>query len=323
MIRPGRPLALLALLWTAACAPTSAPLPPEPVAAGSQVGVVAEAVALNSENPAQAAVGDFRYAGGLALTAKDTARLHGLSDLAVTPDGALTAVSDDGDLLRAVLSLDASGRLAGVRDARLTPLVGEDGAPLQGKTDADAEGLAVLANGDRLVSFERRHRIWLYPAGGGLPRTVPAPDALFPDNGGMEALAPDPGVGPDAYVVGGEESGQTWTCRITVACVPGPKAAKPVEYGLVAITRLPAGRTAYLLRAWDPVRGSRITLSIHGAAGEVDRMDLARPLVADNFEGLSALPRKDGSIRFYLISDDNFSASQRTLLLAFDWSPKP
>ncbi|HZZ33856.1 MAG TPA: hypothetical protein VFE10_17870, partial [Phenylobacterium sp.] len=25
--------------------------------------------------------------------------------------------------------------------------------------------------------------------------------------------------------------------------------------------------------------------------------------------------------RFYVISDDNFSKSQRTLLLAFDWKP--
>ena len=41
----------------------------------------------------------------------------------------------------------------------------------------------------------------------------------------------------------------------------------------------------------------------------------------DNLEGLAALPQRDGSIRFYLISDDNFSKLQRTLLLAFDWRP--
>ena len=41
----------------------------------------------------------------------------------------------------------------------------------------------------------------------------------------------------------------------------------------------------------------------------------------DNFEGLAALPGKAGVVRFYLISDDNFSSSQRTLLLAFDWKP--
>jgi hypothetical protein len=59
------------------------------------------------------------------------------------------------------------------------------------------------------VSFERRHRILLYPAGGGVPRRVPAPEEVFPPNGGMEALAADPEAGEDAYLVGAEVSGST------------------------------------------------------------------------------------------------------------------
>jgi hypothetical protein len=34
---------------------------------------------------------------------------------------------------------------------------------------------------------------------------------------------------------------------------------------------------------------------------------------------LAAVPGRNGAIRFYLISDDNFSSSQRTLLVAFDF----
>ena len=78
---------------------------------------------------------------------------------------------------------------------------------------------------------------------------------------------------------------------------------------------------AWLLRAWDPVRGSRNTLVIHDAGGEIARMEMARPLTVDNYEGLAVIPAKDGSVRFYLLSDDNFQSSQRTLLLAFDWKP--
>ena len=82
------------------------------------------------------------------------------------------------------------------------------------------------------------------------------------------------------------------------------------------------GRTyAWLFRAWDPVRASRITLKIMGPSGEVARMDISRPLTVDNIEGVSAVPNKDGSTRFYLLSDDNFSNSQKTILLAFDWKP--
>lgn len=313
--------ALIALAGlVVACAPSPASLPAAPVAAGPAIAVQAVPVPLNPDAPGQTVIGAFAYAGGIQLSSSETARFHGLSDLAVTPEGRLTAISDEGDLIEGQLVFE-NGRLAGFTEVTLQPLSGLDGQPLPNKAMSDAEGLAILANGDRLVSFERESRIWLYPAAGGPPRAVPAPDADFPLNGGLEALAADPERGPDAYVAGGEESGQTWFCRLTSPCVEGPKVAKGPEFGLVALRRLPGDQTAYLLRAWDPVRGNRIVLSITGPAGEVGRLDMARPLTVDNFEGVDFVPRPDGGYRVYILSDDNFSASQRTLLLAFDWTP--
>ena len=314
-------LVVASLAVLAACAPVQPQLPERPVAAGPAVAVTAVATPFDPSDPNRNAVGRFSYAGGLVLSSSETARLHGLSDLDVTADGRLTAVSDEGDLFTARLRLTAQGRLAGMVEGRLSPLLDLTGRPIQDKAWGDAEGLAVLADGDRLVSFERNHRIWLYPQDGGAPRAVHSPDVLFPDNGGMEALAPAPDIAADAYIVGGEDSGQTWTCRLSAPCVEGPKVDKPLEFGLVALRALPGRRIAYLLRAWDPVRGSRITLTIQGPAGEIDRLDLSSPETVDNFEGLAAAPGPKGAIRFYLLSDDNFAARQRTLLLAFDWTP--
>ncbi|WGU39544.1 esterase-like activity of phytase family protein [Phenylobacterium sp. NIBR 498073] len=314
--------AALASLALAACAQQAPALPTAPLAAGPAIAVAAALVPLNPADPAQDRIGDFRYAGGLALSSADTARFHGLSDMAIRNGVDLTAVSDEGDLLKARLMLDKTGRLVGLEGARISALPGLDGKPLQGKLESDSEGMALLANGDMLISFEQRHRIWLYPADGSPPREAPAPDASFPANGGMEALGPAPDLGPDVYLAGGEESGQTWTCRLSAGCTPGPVIAKPPEFGLVALTRLPQGRTAWLLRAWDPVRGNRVILTVQDAQGaEVGRLDLARPLTIDNFEAVAAVPAKDGAVRFYLLSDDNFQSSQRTLLLAFDWTP--
>lgn len=314
--------AALASLALAACAQQAPALPTAPLAAGPAIAVAAALVPLNPADPAQDRIGDFRYAGGLALSSADTARFHGLSDMAIRNGVDLTAVSDEGDLLKARLMLDKTGRLVGLEGARISALPGLDGKPLQGKLESDSEGMALLANGDMLISFEQRHRIWLYPADGSPPREAPAPDASFPANGGMEALGPAPDLGPDVYLAGGEESGQTWTCRLSAGCTPGPVIAKPPEFGLVALTRLPQGRTAWLLRAWDPVRGNRVILTVQDALGaEVGRLDLARPLTIDNFEAVAAVPAKDGVVRFYLLSDDNFQSSQRTLLLAFDWTP--
>ena len=315
-------LTALAALALAACAQQTLALPAAPLPAGPTIAIAATPVPLNPADPSQDRIGDFHYAGGLVLSSADTARFHGLSDMAIRKGVDLTAVSDEGDLLKARLVLDKAGRLVGLEGARISALSGLDGKPLQGKLESDSEGMALLANGDMLISFEQRHRIWLYPADGSPPREAPAPDATFPPNGGMEALGPAPELGPDAYVAGGEESGQTWTCRLSGGCTPGPTIAKPPEFGLVAVTRLPQGRTAWLLRAWDPVRGNRVTLTIHDAQGaEVGRLDLARPLTIDNFEAVAAVPAKDGAVRFYLLSDDNFQSSQRTLLLAFDWTP--
>ena len=308
--------AIVAAVAVACAAPQSNGAAP---ASDSAIAIDSTPVPLNPQDASATAIGDFVYAGGLALTSLQTDQLHGLSDIAITGTDRLTAVGDLGVILSARLVLDPAGRLVGVADAHLASLTGEDGTRLSDKADADAEGLALLANGDRLVSFERRDRIWLYPANGGPPRPVPAPEVAFPNNGGMEALAPDPEPGVDAYVVGGEVSGDTWTCRVSMPCVRGRTVSKPDGFGLVAITRLPEMRTAYLLRAFDEARGNRISLQIFREEHILARLDLTRPLTIDNFEGLAAVRRADGGFRFYLLSDDNASATQRTLLVAFDW----
>jgi hypothetical protein len=290
---------------------------------GRRISIVTVAVPLNPQNPSETAVGDFDYAGGIVLASRETDQLHGLSDLEVSPSNRLAAVSDLGSLLEATLTLDGSGRLAGLADATVTPMAGEDGQPLIDKANADAEGLAILPSGDRLVSFERHDRIWLYPRAGGPPKPAPMPDATFPLNGGMEALAADAERGADAYVVGAEISGETWTCKLAFRrCTKGSAVVKPAEFGLVAIRQLPGMRSAYLLRAFDEQRGSRISLRVVRGTDVISRMDLARPITVDNFEGLAVVRQDDGRFRFYLCSDDNASASQRTILMAFDWRPR-
>jgi hypothetical protein len=313
---------LAAALALAACAPQPAPLPSGPVPAGPGVRVAAEPV---PERPADApaAADNFAYAGGLVLTSPDTARLHGLSDIEVRPDGRFLAVSDEGDLVKGRIVLDRAGRLAGLADVTLRPLTGPDGTPLTGgKSDSDAEGLALWPNGDLMISFERTDRIWLYPAAGGPPRAVPSPDAPFPENEGMEALAVDPEGGPASYLVGREDTRETWTCHLAGACSPGVRPGKDGEGSLVAARALPGGRWAFLLRDFKPMKGVTSRILITDRTGRVlDTHMIARPATVDNFEGLAAVPRADGSIRLYIISDDNFSAAQRTLLLAFDWRP--
>jgi hypothetical protein len=279
-------------------------------------------VPLDPRNPALTTLGEFSFAGGIRLTSRQTDRLHELSDIVVYGENRMAAVGDSGVMFDARLVLDGADRLVGITDAVIAPLVGEDGKPLKKHSRADAEGLARLPSGDRLVSFERRPRIWLYPKDGGVPHAVPSPDTRFPSNHGMEALTAAPDIANDAYMVGGESSGKTWTCRVSTACEKGLTIDKPKGFGLVSLNRLPDGRTACLLRSFDTVRRSRILLEVLDGDKVVAHLTLEDPLTVDNFEGLASTEGRNGGRRFYMISDDNSSPSQRTLIFAFDWRPR-
>jgi hypothetical protein len=72
----------------------------------------------------------------------------------------------------------------------------------------------------------------------------------------------------------------------------------------------------WLLRAFDPIRGARIEL-VWGTSDD-QRLNLSRPALTDNFEGLALQPLVGGGQRAWIVSDDNFNTAQRTLLYAFD-----
>lgn len=332
-------LATLALGQCAKAPPQPAVLPVAPVKVGPEIGLVTTPVPLTAVNPPPAnlaggAIGRFVYAGGIAISSNDTQRLHGLSDLKFGPDGGLVAVSDDGDLFEARLKLDEAGRLVGLTDGKLQPLKGLDGQPLQGKEKGDAEGLAILPTGDRLVSFERDHRIWLYPrqADGtyGLPRPVNKPATTFPDNEGMEALTAYPIAGPDAYLVGGEE-GEVWLCKLSTPCVGlAPQSPPDFTWGLTSFAAFQGQAVAAVYRAYDPVRGWRGQVRfVVDPRAPANRQYLAATLTLDgavtrdNFEGIALSSSPSGATRIYILSDDNDAPQERTLLMAFDWTAPP
>ncbi len=314
-------------LSLAACVTALPILPAAPVKAGPEVALRSAPVLLDPSDPSRTTAGDFTYAGGIAVTSDQTSRLHGLSDLVVEPDGDVMSVSDDGaDLFTGRLMLDPAGRLVGLTDGALRPLQGLDSQPLQGKAWGDAEGVTRLGDGGILVSFEREHRVWRYaPSTGRPPKAVAMPGVAMAENDGMEGLAAAPTVAADAYWVG-VEPGSIWFCRLSVSCEAKAGLPKPPPgYRLSSLTTGPKGELVILHHSYIPAIGSRIIVSIVrdplGAGRVVDTLTLAPPMTVDNFEGVAVVARADGGWRLYLLSDDNFSASQRTLLLAFDWTP--
>lgn len=280
----------------------------------------------------------LRFAGGLHLRAPRTAQFGGFSGLEVWPDGRLAAVSDAGTWLEGRLRLDARGLLAGFEAARMAPLRDMQGRPLPGKVRGDAEGLAALADGRMAVSFEQRHRVWLYGSVDGAAEPGPELDQAdrLAGNEGLEALAADADGGLIAAAERKPGGGGTWVWRSqgaeagSMAAGPWPGAVSPA-FSLVGLDALPpafGGDFVALERLYAPLAGAHIRVRrIAGAALAQGRFE--GPLVGelsgpgvDNFEGVAAVATAQGA-RLYLISDDNFRPAQRTLLVALDWPLPP
>ncbi|MCB2191651.1 MAG: esterase-like activity of phytase family protein [Deltaproteobacteria bacterium] len=318
-----------------ACLACAAPGPPPPPGQGRSLLVRAEAVALAPDHPRRKNLGRLTYLGGLELSSPDPA-FGGLSGLWVSPDGGrLWAISDQGWWLRAKLIHGPGGAPASISQARLGPLLDPGGNPLQGKRNKDAEGLAAQGGGF-LVTFERDHRLWRYPAPLGLtgkpqPLSLPAWLKASPRNQGVEAmtvladgrillLAEDATGG--AHTLGALGDGTHWQ-KVTYRL--------HTDFKPTALAALPGGGCLVLERAYSPALGARARLGFlppeqikPGAKlSPINLAALSPPLTTDNFEGLAVIPAPAGGWRVYLLSDDNYSPMQRTLLLAFHLHPEP
>ena len=96
------------------------------------------------------------------------------------------------------------------------------------------------------------------------------------------------------------------------------------------LTTLPTGDLLLLERSFTPIRGveARISLIKYSSLFSSESIEtillakISSPLLVDNFEGISYIPREDGTFSILIISDDNFKIFQRTLLLQFFWDGK-
>lgn len=315
---PSRFVVVMALLAALAITPLAA----------APIEITATPVPLNDKDPAQATAGKLKYRGGVALKSPE-GRFGGFSALAVSADGQrLIAISDKGRRLDAKILYTPEGNLAGLAEADLGSLAGEDGRPLSLPSERDAEGMAVGPAGEVIVSFERDHRFLRYLPGQAIPERIPEPEELkfAPGNGGVEGIA----FLKDGRLLAIAE--ELKRGNRAVGWVSDATSWSPLTYALddgfavSDLTALPSGdilalERRYTLRLATVVRVRRIPAAtiVPGADLNPELIaELRPPLTMDNMEGLAARQDADGRTLVYMISDDNFTFLQKTLLLMFE-----
>jgi hypothetical protein len=284
--------------------------------------------------------GALEFRGGLVLTSSAN-EFGGWSALIMEPAGrSLLAISDEGSWMSADVDYEGT-RPVGFRRARLGPLLGADGRPLDRKTEHDAEAATLiegtLERGALLIGFERHHRIDRYVVEnsevGRLTGTLelPAEAKRMPANLGIEALTTLKGGPYTGSVVAfaerltrgsGYHTGWIW-----VGGQPQRFQLKDIDgFNITDAAGLPDGSLLVLERFFLWSEGVKMRLRHVAAEAIAPGARLTgRTLIEadgsfeiDNMEGLGIHHGPDGETVLTLISDDNFNhLLQRTIFLQF------
>jgi hypothetical protein len=305
-------------------------------ASGESIAVTATPVATADDAASRRINDELELVAAFELTG-DSARWGGISGASIAPNGSILAlVSDVGSWFRLTLQHDADGRLSGVATAESGRLKDEHGDAIASKGVGDAEALMRGADGSYYVSFESWHRLWRYrPASDPLRATAkrearPKGMADLPLNEGVEAAA----MLPDGRFLLLSEGGYTGSGDLTGWLGRGKRWAKislapSGAFRPTDLAVLPSGDLLLLERRVSVFGGFAARLSVIAGATVAPGARLAgreiavvsKPLPVDNFEAVTARAAPDGSVLIYMLSDDNFSDMERTLLLQFHWRP--
>jgi hypothetical protein len=273
------------------------------------------------------AVDRLVFRGALQLTSDDP-RFGGLSGLHVSAEGRATAVSDRGFFVEFDLVEAEDGTLTSADRLKIEPITDSAGRVFQRQFDRDSEEIVVLPDGTRIVAFEHNPRLlWFAPGSNRTMRVLSLAGLVPSNNYGVEAIAAlaDGRLWLIAERVGEQESVRhgwigsgdgRWT-RLDYL---------PVENDDVSGSAVLPNGDVLVLERWASLlagfqnRLVRVAAAAIAAGGQLSGEELLRlrpPRLSDNFEGVAVREQGD-RLAVYLVSDDNYFALQRTLLLKFE-----
>lgn len=309
---------------------------PLALAASLDAPVQAKPIASFKPGSGETRFGAFEFLGGIEFTSSEDL-MGSISSLRFRPDGAhFVAVLDTGHWLTGAITRNGEGRLSGLSDVVISPMLDARGAEPRYKGDMDAEGVA-LRKGEVLVSYERTHRVDAYPDPGyetakpkaTLPILIPVRELR--GNGSLETVAVAPTESPlkGAALTIAERSVDR-DGNLFAAILEGPlkgqfKVKRNEPWDVTDGAFLPAGDLLLLERRFSFIGG--VGMRIRRIAGETIRpgalidgpvlLEADMGFQIDNMEGIDVITGADGRPHILLVSDDNHSILQRNVMLEF------
>jgi hypothetical protein len=288
----------------------------------------------DNRDPSKTRFGALEFRGGLVLSSKDEA-FGGISAIHIEPDGVhFLAATDQGSWLRGRIEY-RDGRPAAIADAEMAPILGSDGKPLASHGWYDVESLAER-DGIVYIGIERVEQIvrFDYRRDGllarGRPISVPAEFKTFTYNKSLECLvAPREGAFAGELIAVTEHSldnaGNLRSFVLGGEHTTHFSAKRSDDFDVSDCAILSQDDLLLLERRYSPARGvamriRRIPLAEVKADAVVDGPALIEADLGfqiDNMEGIAIHRNAAGETIVTLVSDDNFSVIQRTLLLQF------
>ena len=279
--------------------------------------------------------GALEYRSGLVLTSRFPG-FGGLSALRLDAKGErFIAVSDKGSWFTGRIRYQGRD-MTGLADVEAAPLLGPDGRPITARGWYDSEAIA-LDGSIAYVALERVNLVLRYDLSRDGIRArgevVPVPPRVkrLPHNKGLEALVMVPKNLPLAgTLIALSERGLDDQGDLLGFLIGGPSPGqfsvrRTENYDISDAVVLASGDLLVLERKFSwfagvGIRIRRIALKSIGPGALVDgpsifEADLGQEI--DNMEGIDAHVTDAGETVLTLVSDDNFSPIQRTLLLQF------
>jgi hypothetical protein len=289
----------------------------------------------DTRDRSQKRFGALEFRSGLVLTSP-FAKFGGLSALRLDARGErFIALSDHGSWFTGRIAYQGR-EMTGLADVEAAPLLGPDGKPITARGWYDSESMA-LDGAFVYVGLERVNQVLRYDFAEGFTRAsgevVPLPAAAkrLPSNKGLEALVVVPkGLPLAGTLIAISERGLDSQGNIIGFLVggrtPGQFAVRRTEnFDISDAVLLPSGDLLLLERKFSwfdgvAIRIRRVALSSVMPGAVVDgpaifHADLSNEI--DNMEGIDAHRTEEGDTVLTMVSDDNFSLLQRTLLLQF------